>query len=63
MSEPVSYDRKIRFSDSDSQVLDRAGRFHLAEPDANPLVAAGPEVSVEVPGGRLLPAGPNSSDR
>jgi D-alanine-D-alanine ligase len=34
--------------------IDRQGTFHLADPDLDPLVAEGPTVTVEVPGGRLL---------
>jgi len=34
--------------------IDRDGEFHLADPTGNPLVAEGPLVHVEVPGGRLL---------
>jgi D-alanine-D-alanine ligase len=34
--------------------IDRAGVFHLSDPIAEPLVAEGPIVTVEVPGGRLL---------
>ncbi len=33
--------------------IDREGTFHLADPGLDPLVAAGPTVSIEVPGGRL----------
>jgi D-alanine-D-alanine ligase len=34
--------------------IDRLGEFHLADPALNPLVAAGPPVTVEIPGGRLV---------
>jgi D-alanine-D-alanine ligase len=37
--------------------IDRAGIFHLADPSNDPLVADGPVVSVEVPGGRLVSDG------
>jgi D-alanine-D-alanine ligase len=37
--------------------IDRVGGFHLADPDGNPLVASGPSLQLEVPGGRLLGAG------
>jgi D-alanine-D-alanine ligase len=36
--------------------IDREGVFHLAAAESDPLEATGPEVSVEVPGGRLLTA-------
>jgi D-alanine-D-alanine ligase len=34
--------------------IDRDGEFHAADPSLNPLVAEGPLVRLEVPGGRLL---------
>jgi D-alanine-D-alanine ligase len=34
--------------------IDRHGSFHLSDADADPLVAEGPALSIEVPGGRLL---------
>ncbi|MEK7251756.1 MAG: D-alanine--D-alanine ligase family protein [Actinomycetota bacterium] len=34
--------------------IDREGEFHRADPTADPLVAEGPQVQIEVPGGRLL---------
>ncbi|MBI5156736.1 MAG: D-alanine--D-alanine ligase [Acidimicrobiia bacterium] len=34
--------------------IDRDGEFHLADPTGSPLVAEGPLVHLEVPGGRLL---------
>lgn len=34
--------------------IDRAGVWHLADPERRPLVAAGPQALLEVPGGRLL---------
>ena len=37
--------------------IDRAGIFHLADQGLDPLVAEGPPVSIEIPGGRLLSAG------
>ena len=37
--------------------IDRTGSFHLADPELDPLVAEGPAVSIEVPGGRLLTDG------
>ena len=37
--------------------IDRLGSFHLADAGADPLVAEGPALSVEVPGGRLLTDG------
>ena len=37
--------------------IDKVGGFHLADPDGDPLVASGPAVQVEVPGGRLIGAG------
>ncbi len=37
--------------------IDRAGVFHLADPAGDPLVADGPRVTIEVPGGRLLVEG------
>lgn len=37
--------------------IDRSGVFHLADESNTPLVAEGPVVSVEVPGGRLLSGG------
>jgi D-alanine-D-alanine ligase len=36
--------------------IDRSGGWHLADPTARPLEAAGPDVTLEVPGGRLLTA-------
>lgn len=37
--------------------IDRRGVFHLADASADPLVADGPEVRLEVPGGGLVAAG------
>lgn len=37
--------------------IDRQGQLHLADPELDPLVAAGPPVSIEIPGGRLLAGG------
>lgn len=37
--------------------IDRDGVFHLADPATDPLVAEGPVVSIEIPGGRLLGEG------
>jgi len=37
--------------------IDRAGVFHLADPDLDPLVADGPVVSIDVPGGSVLVEG------
>ncbi len=37
--------------------IDRSGAFHLADPSLSPLVAEGPEVSIEIPGGRLVGTG------
>lgn len=34
--------------------IDRRGVLHLADPDGEPLVAEGPEVSVRIPGGTLV---------
>jgi D-alanine-D-alanine ligase len=36
--------------------IDKTGRFHLADAGQSPLIAEGPDVSIEVPGGRLLTA-------
>jgi len=37
--------------------IDREGGFHLADRSLDPLVADGPSVSIEIPGGRLVSAG------
>lgn len=37
--------------------IDRDGSFHLADPDRDPLVADGADVSIEVPGGGLVTDG------
>lgn len=37
--------------------IDRSGVFHLSDPSRNPLIAEGPVVSIEVPGGRLASGG------
>jgi D-alanine-D-alanine ligase len=37
--------------------IDRNGGFHLADPSTDPLVADGPVVSIEIPGGRLVTGG------
>ncbi|MEE9298974.1 MAG: D-alanine--D-alanine ligase family protein [Acidimicrobiia bacterium] len=37
--------------------IDRRGVFRLADPMLDPLIAEGPSVSIEVPGGRLLSDG------
>jgi len=37
--------------------IDRSGVFHLADPNPDPLVADGPRISIEVPGGRLATEG------
>lgn len=37
--------------------IDRAGGWHFADPSQRPLVAEGPAVTIEVPGGRLLGEG------
>ncbi len=37
--------------------IDREGVFHLADPGLDPLVAAGPAVSLEVPGGGIVSGG------
>lgn len=37
--------------------IDRDGGFHLADRSLDPLVAEGPSMTIEVPGGRLLSAG------
>ncbi len=37
--------------------IDRDGGFHLADPSLAPLVAEGPSVSIEIPGGRLMSTG------
>ncbi len=37
--------------------IDRAGSFHLSDPGISPLVAEGPAISIEVPGGRIISEG------
>ena len=37
--------------------IDRSGVFHLSDPSQDPLIADGPILSVEIPGGRLMANG------